>query len=108
MGLDESKFWDMTVAEIQRYMEGAVWRMRSQAQFDYTLANLIGVSTARIMSNGVEMPPIEQVYPNLFEEEKEESVIQAIEDKKMEDSKNRFLEFALQHNARLKRRVDDE
>lgn len=94
----------MTVAEIQRYMEGAVWRMRSQAQFDYTLANLVGISCARIMSNGVQMPPIEEAYPNLFEEEKAEEVI---EDKRMEDSKNRFLEFALRHNARMKKGVEE-
>lgn len=62
----------MTVAEIERYMEGWQWRLRIQAQLDYSLANLIGVSVGRIMSSDVEYPSLAQAYPNLFEKELEE------------------------------------
>lgn len=93
----------MTVAEVVRYSEGAVWRLKTQAQFDYALADLIGVSVARIMSSDVKYPTIEEVYPYLFTIEIEENK-QA--EKMDETSVNRFMEFALRHNA--KRRQGDE
>jgi flagellar biosynthesis protein FliP len=91
----------MTVAEIQRFMDGAVWRMKSQAQFDYSLANLIGVSVARIMSNEVEFPTIEKVYPDLFESVEEERA-QAQEEIATQNSINHFMEFAMKHNAKMR------
>lgn len=98
MGLEEAKFWEMTVAEIQRYLEGAAWRLRTKAQFDYVLADLIGVSTARIVAKGASFPSIVEVYPSLFEEE---MAVQQKEEQAMIQSQNRFLEFALKHNARM-------
>lgn len=82
-------------------MDGAVWRMRSQAQFDYSLANLIGISVARIMSNDVEYPAIEKVYPDLFEAVVEDSE-QAQEEIATQNSINHFMEFALKHNAKMR------
>lgn len=94
----------MTVAEIQRYIEGATWRLRNQAQFDYVLANLIGISSARMMSSEVKMPEIEEAYPNLFAAEgAEEKPQRKVEEDKMTESKNRFLAFAMAHNAKLRR-----
>lgn len=82
-------------------MDGAVWRMRSQAQFDYSLANLIGVSVARIMSNDVEFPPIEKVYPDLFESVAEERA-EVQEEIATQNSINHFMEFAMKHNAKMR------
>lgn len=31
LGLDEERFWEMTVAEVERYTDGAIWRLKSQA-----------------------------------------------------------------------------
>ena len=62
----------MTVAEVERWQEGAVFRLKSKAQFNYILADLIGVSVSRMMSKDVKYPDIEDVYPELFEKEKEE------------------------------------
>ena len=92
----------MTVAEVMRYTEGAVWRLKSRAQLDYVLADLIGVSVARIMSNDVKYPSIEEVYPTLFEPNEKEKQDEMIQQKKNEASANRFLQFALQHNAKLR------
>lgn len=89
----------MTLAEIQRYIDGAVWRMRTQAQYDYTLSNLIGISVGRVVSNEVQIPPIEQAYPNLFEEVDEDEVAAKEEEIAVTNSTNRFMEFALRHNA---------
>ena len=85
----------MTVAEIERYLQGAVWRMKNQAHFDYTLANLIGVSVGRIVGGGND-------FPDLFEEEIKNKPTE--EEVNMTNSTNRFLEFALKHNAKLEKK----
>lgn len=104
LGLLERDFWDMTPGEVERYSKGAVWRLQSQAQFDYSLANLIGVSVGRIMGGG-EYPSIYEVYPELFQEEIEAAEKQRKEEEEaMEKSRNRFLEFALKHNAKMKKK----
>lgn len=111
MGLEEEKFWEMTIAEIKRFIEGATWRMKSKAQFDYMLANLIGVSVSRIISKEAEFPSIEKVYPTLFEKElmeiAEQEKQQEEANKMITNSTNRFLEFALKHNARIKEHKEE-
>jgi hypothetical protein len=112
IGLEESKFWDMTVAELIRYEEGAHWRMKQRAQFDYTLANLIGVSSARMMSKDVVFPSVEEVYPTLFsksqaEKDAEEKQRQE-EELATQNSVNRFMEFALKHNSMMRREEGDK
>lgn len=102
VGLAESDFWDMTKAEVERYMEGAVWRLRMQAQFDYKLADLIGVSVARLLDKDVNMPGIKEAYAAIFDEESEEEKQAKQQEANMENSINRFLAFAQQHNARHK------
>lgn len=98
----------MTLAEVKRYTDGATWRLKSKAQFDYVLANLIGVSVSRVVSSEAEFPSIEKVYPHLFEEEMAEAKKKQIEeDTIITNSKNRFLEFALKHNARMKAQKEE-
>ena len=79
--------------------------MKSQAQFDYILANLIGISVSRVVSGDTEFPSIEKVYPTLFDDN--DAAVKAKQEQKeaekaMEASTNRFLEFALKHNQRMK------
>lgn len=107
VGLTEFDFWEMTLAEVQRYIEGAVWRMRTQAQYDYTLSNLIGISVGRVVSNEVHLPSIEEAYPNLFEEVSEEEVSAKEEEIAITNSTNRFMEFALRHNASVKQKGEN-
>jgi hypothetical protein len=90
----------MTPGEIQRYNEGALWRLKSKAQFDYMLANLIGVSSARMMSNDVKFPSLEEAYPSLFEAKTDEVKALEEEELRIQNSTNRFLEFAMKHNAK--------
>lgn len=94
----------MTKAEVERYLEGGLWRLKTQAQFDYSLANLFGISVARVMDNKVSFPKIEEVYPELFREivvpeEKQEEI-------QTNNSMNNFLAFAMKHNARMKEGVE--
>ena len=108
-GLEESKFWDMTVAELQRYIDGAMWRLKQRASFDYTLANLIGISNARLLSSDVDYPSLENAYSTLFADE----ISKAEADRKAEEiaiqnSTNRFLEFAKKHNTKVRREVGDK
>lgn len=104
MGLSEFDFWNMTKAEIERHLEGAVWQLKSKAQFDYLLADLIGVSVARILDSKAEYPPIEKAYSFLFEDTVPEANEEEI---RMENSMNRFMEFALKHNAKLREGVNN-
>lgn len=89
----------MTVAEINRFIEGAKHQMKMRAQFDYMLGNLIGISVARCISKEATYPPIEKVYPTLFEAPSPEEVQREEEEKIVTNSTNRFLEFAMKHNA---------
>lgn len=106
LGLSEFDFWDMTPAEIERWVEGATWRLKRQAIFDYQLAELIGISSARMLSSEVQFPAIEDVYPELFGKEKTEDE-SVVKDDIMTISQNRFLAFAQAHNARMQKGVDD-
>jgi hypothetical protein len=95
LGLEEDKFWDMTLAEVDRFITGATWRMKTKAQYDYALASVIGCYSARVVSEKVEIPSIEEVYPHLFDK--------VVEEKPQEDlttkSVNNFLAAAMKINA---------
>lgn len=107
-GLSEAEFWDMTKAEIERYLEGAVWRLKLKAQFDYSLADLMGASIARVFSGEAEYPTLYQAYKNLFAEEAEEQMKEEAEaEALMTKSQNNFLAFAMKHNARMKKGVEN-
>ena len=59
----------MTKAEVERYIEGATWRLKVKAQFDYSLANLIGLAYAKTQSNSVTFPSLEEAYASLYADE---------------------------------------
>ncbi len=104
LGLSEADFWEMTKAEVERYLEGAVWRMKVKAQFDYSLADLFGASIARLFDSNAEFPTLYQAYPNLYEEEAIPEVEQ--EDIATTNSINNFLAFAMEHNAKMRKGVE--
>lgn len=106
LGLDEFQFWDMTIAEVVRWQEGAMWRLKSKAQYDYILADLIGISAGRMMSKDVKYPALEDVYPNLFNDDKQEE--EHDDDAEIATNNiNRFLQFAMAHNAAMKKGEED-
>lgn len=90
----------MTLAEIVRAMESYDRKKKQElqfkAQFDYTLADLIGISVARMFDNNAKMPSIHQVYPSLFGKTQEE-----IEQTQEEINVARFMAYASQHNKRF-------
>ena len=99
----------MTVGEVERYLQGANWRYKTQAQLDYTLASLIGKAIGCIIGGG-EMVSIEEAYPSLFavEAPKEEEIVNKEEEKRMTNSVNRFLAFAKQHNSKITKGVENK
>lgn len=63
----------MTFAELDRAFKSkerlARIEQQKQASFDYILADLVGRSIARLYNSSNKMPPIEEVYTNLFDKE---------------------------------------
>lgn len=70
-GIPERDFWEMTLAEITRvvssYKRVKEVEAKERASFDYILGDLIGRSTARLISKEAEYPHISEVYPSLFQ-----------------------------------------
>ena len=93
----------MTLAELIRLIESKKRIQKREAKekaiADYTLADLIGRSVARIYSSSNQYPSIADAYPGLFSQEEVEEKIQARKD---ELSALRFKQFAQVHNSRLK------
>jgi uncharacterized protein Veg len=102
-GIVEERFWNMTLAEINREIESKKRQLKEKAKekasFDYILADLIGRSIARIHSSSNKLPSIAETYPSLFVAEEVEEQIQK---KKDELSVLRFKQFAQSFNKRFK------
>ena len=102
-GISEFDFWEMTLAEIERVLRSqqrvAKERRREKAMYDYTLANLIGRSVARIYNSANTMPNISEVYPGLFDAQEEEEETQRRKD---ELSALRFKLFTQSYNSKFK------
>jgi hypothetical protein len=104
MGIAESDFWNMTLAELRRALASKKRLLRQQAQerasFDYILADLIGRSVSRIHSSSNKFPEIAEVYPALFNDEQ---IQEAKAQKQAELNIARFKQFADNHNRNFKR-----
>lgn len=102
MGISESCFWSMTLAELDRALESKkrVLRVeaRERATFDYILADLIGRSVARVYSSSNKLPEIAEVYPTIFDSEE---INQKKAEKQAELSILRFKQFANAYNKRF-------
>lgn len=94
----------MTIAELDRYLASRKRVIeiedKKRATFDYTLADLIGRSVARLYNSSNKMPTISEVYPSLFDKEEVEEQAQK---KKQELFALRFKQFAQAHNAKFKK-----
>lgn len=101
-GIEERRFWFMTIAELTREIESKKRQQAEQAKdrasFDYILADLIGRSIARIHSSSNKLPTLAEAYPSLFVADEVEEQIQK---KKDELSAIRFKQFAASFNKRL-------
>lgn len=92
----------MTIAELTRAMDSKKRINKREAQkkanYDYTLAELIGRSMARLYSSEAEYPEIYEVYPQLFNKEEIEKTR---EEAKTQLSIERMKQFAESFNKRF-------
>lgn len=92
-GVSVTAYWDMTYGEaaasIKSYNRRTKARLRERAMMDHALANLIGISCARIMGSSGKYPSLPEAYPELFDAVPE-----------WQKAKARLLDFAAQHNRK--------
>lgn len=82
----------MTVGEVSRAIDAFNTQRRDKAYFDYTQAMTIGLFISSVFSSK-EPPTLEEIYPDLFDEEKEE--LEQIEQAKRDErSAANFIKFA--------------
>lgn len=94
----------MTIAEVERQANANSWKIQQQqrerANLAYIVPQLIGIQIANVFSNKApEYPSKSAVFPELFDKEIEEEII---EQRKIETSRANFLKFAQMHNKKKK------
>lgn len=97
VGIGAVDYWHLTYGEIVATIE--VYNSRKEEERKenevnlYTLANLIGLSVARLFSEKNKFPTIYELFPDDFNE-----ISSPSEDWRV--MKERFLKFAKSHNAK--------
>lgn len=78
-GMEESKFWNSTLGEVQRYIEAYNKKYTDNYKRDLVLchltADLVCYSVGRLLSEDAKYPDIYDMYPTLFGEEIEQREI---------------------------------
>ena len=88
----------MTVGEASRALDAHNTRKRDKAYFDYTQAMTIGLFIGSMFSSK-SPPTLEEIYPELFDEEAEE--LERIEQEKRDErSAANFIKFANAFNRK--------
>lgn len=111
LGISEDDFWDSTYGEIIRLAKSInnreSNRLKEKAIFDLKLADLIGISVARLLSKETKLPTLEEAYPNIFNLSPEERSAQE-EKRHLEQMRARLLEYASWHNDKMARKKAKE
>lgn len=98
----EEDFYNSTLAQVTRYVESYNKQQEAQLQekafFDYQLANLIGLSVARLLSKDAKYPTFEKAYPFINNAQPKE----VDEEWEMEVQHNKLREWAEQMNKKFK------
>jgi hypothetical protein len=93
-------FWTMTYGEISDLVdacrENDRLRIREVASFNHSLANLVGLSVARLMDKKSKYPTLKESYPNIFKDlEDNKPVIE-----NAEVTKAKMLKYAESNNKK--------
>lgn len=92
----------MTLSELERAIRSKhrvqKRELQEKASLNYTLADLIGKSVARIYNSANTMPEIEEIYPALFDSKE---MKQRKQEKQAELSAIRFKLFAESFNKKF-------
>lgn len=98
-GISHWDFWELSFGEISLLIsvhnKKEKQRIQEQATFNYSLANLIYISVARLMDKNAKYPPIEEAYPNLFD-----SVEVQPKQQDWRIAKERLMKYAEAHNKK--------
>jgi len=102
-GISVMDYWFLTYGEIvdtvKAYRENDRLRIREVATFNHSLANLIGLSVARLMDKSSEYPTLKGAYPNLFDDVIEDNTpVQ----QNAEIMKERFMKYAEANNKKVR------
>lgn len=101
IGMREEEFYNSTLSQVTRYVESynklKENQMQEKAYFDYQLANLIGMSVARLLSKGAKYPTFEKAYPFVNKDNDNE----VDESWEMEKQHLKLLEWAEQLNKKF-------
>lgn len=101
-GLTEREFWEMTLAEFDRFIDSRrrvqEREAKEKATYDYILGDLIGRSIARVYSSSNSYPEIYDAYPALFDRE---IIEEQRQERQNELSAQRFMAFAESFNKKF-------
>lgn len=108
LGLTEREFWQMTLGELRRWFASARRRIleerRERATFDYRQAKMIGHCFAACFSKSNKPPEIEEIYPELFNDEEYR---EAKHEAEAERWAAQFRAFMAASDARIEKGVQD-
>ena len=98
-GISISEYWYLTYGEIKvtidAYQANQKLHIREQAGLHHSLANLIGISVARLMDNKAEYPSLKEAYPGIFSD-----LETAPPQEDWEISKIRMMQYAEANNKK--------
>lgn len=98
----------MTIGEVYRYITAQrkieKVKVQEKATFDYILANLISKGFCIAMGDKGAYPTIEEAYPTVFDDIKEEKE-EKIQENKDKLSVLRFKQFAQSYNSKFNKEV---
>lgn len=110
-GVSYADFWDLTYGEIMLHIkvhnEVKVDELKAQAAQQHSLANLIGMSVARLMDKEAKFPTLYECYPELFAEEAKKEQEEMAE-KEWKLYKARIMEYSMANNAKQKAKKEGE
>ena len=105
LGLTESQFNNMTLAEVKRYIDTyekkRTRELKEQAMIEYITCDLMATSIGRLLSKDVKYPTFIDAFSNLFTEEEIEQIEEERAKAKYEQTIARMKAMAQAHNERL-------
>lgn len=96
-GMTEAYFWELTPGAVTRFLEASNERrkrdLQTEAAMLHRLADLVGISVARLFGKNVKLPNVRESFPGIFDYDPEEE--------RMQRSISNFKAFATAYNAKI-------
>lgn len=106
-GLTVFDFWNMTLKEITLFIQG-IQKQENMKRQDYYLQASLIANFIGFVINGKPIPPIHQVFPELYQEEQIKQEKEEREYKAMMLYKEQMLDYANALNKRNKAKRNGE